>query len=213
VSARDFRARAGLVLAVWALAGCARGSGRAPVQGDVPAATAHVGAITLPEVHAGGADSPFRLTPAAGHVLVVYFGYTTCPDVCPTTLSDLHRALASMGDDARRVDVAFVTVDRERDTPAQLAPYLAAFVAGGHPLRPASDAELASAEEAFGASSSISRTPGGDVEVSHTGTMYVVDASGKIAVEWPFGTKPPLMAHDLSALLARGGKSAAIAAA
>src|SRR5690349_2788985 len=127
-------ARAALagVLALCVIAGCARRAAQAPLKGDVPAAAANVGTITLPEVHAEGADSPFRLVPAAGHVLVVYFGYTTCPDVCPTTLSDLHRALATMGDAAHRVDVAFVTVDRERDTPAQLAPYLAAFVAGGH---------------------------------------------------------------------------------
>jgi protein SCO1/2 len=167
----------------------------------------------LPEVHADRGDSPFRLTPSAGHVLVVYFGYTTCPDVCPTTLSDLHRALALLGGDARRVEVAFVTVDRERDTPAQLAPYLAAFVAGGHPLRPASDAQLVSAEQAFGASSSISRTPAGDVEVSHTGTMYVVDASGRIAVEWPFGSTPKIIAHDLGALLAGRAASGATSSA
>jgi protein SCO1/2 len=113
-----------------------------------------------------------------------------------------------LGEEARRVEVAFVTVDRERDTPAQLAPYLDAFVAGGHALRPASDAQLASAEQAFGASSSISRTPGGDVEVSHTGTMYVVDASGRIAVEWPFGSTPKAMARDLGALLAGRAASA-----
>jgi protein SCO1/2 len=137
-------------------------------------------------------------------VLVVYFGYTTCPDVCPTTLADMHRAIARIGDDAKRVEVAFVTVDLARDTPDVLAPFLAAFVANGHPLRPASEAQLAAAEHALGASSSVTRGADGELEVSHSGTGYLVDAGGHVVGEWPFGTAPERMAHDLKALLSGG---------
>lgn len=188
------------------LAGCARDAGHAKLSGEVPENAASVGAIALPEVHANGADTPFRFQPPAGHVLLVYFGYTTCPDVCPMTLTDVHRALARLGDDAHRVELAFVTVDPVRDTPGQLAPYVATFVAGGHPLRPASHQQLADAERAFGATSSVTQDSSGNVEVSHSGTGYVVDQRGRIAVEWPFGTSVDAMVHDLHALLPRAAR-------
>lgn len=155
----------------------------------------------LPEVRADRSGVPFRLRPSPGQLLIVYFGYTTCPDVCPTTLGDLHRALSRLGGDARHVEVAFITVDPDRDTPDVLAPYLAGFVADGHPLRPASPSQLAAAEHAFGATSSVTRNPDGEIEVSHSGTMYVVDDRGRIVDEWPFGSTASLMAHDLRILL------------
>jgi protein SCO1 len=184
-------------------ASCSRGAKDAPLSGHTLANSAPVGALALPEVHADGSSAPFPLHAQPGHVLVVYFGYTTCPDVCPTTLGDLHLALAKLGADAQHVDVAFVTVDRERDTPDRLVPYITTFVAGGHALRPTSDAQLASAEQAFGAMSSITRTPAGEIEVSHSGTVYLVDETGKIVDEWSFGSTPELMAHDLRILVAR----------
>jgi protein SCO1/2 len=191
-----------LALAGW-LAGCARDAGHAPLSGQVPANATSVGAIALPEVHANSPDTQFRFQPPAGHVLLVYFGYTTCPDVCPMTLTEVHRALAKLGDDAHRVELAFVTVDPVRDTPGQLAPYVATFVADGHALRPASHQQLAEAERAFGATSSVTQDSSGNVEVSHSGTGYVVDPRGRIAVEWPFGTSVDAMLHDLRALLPR----------
>jgi len=113
----------------------------------------------------------------------------------------LHHALARLGDDAHRVDVAFVTVDPARDTPDQLAPYLAAFVASGHALRPASDSQLALAEHAFGASSSVTRNADGEIEVSHSGSCYLVDEGGRFVDELPFGSSSELMTHDLQILL------------
>lgn len=196
----DVRLAVVLLSLAW-IAGCGRGAAHAPLGGRLPANTAPVGELALPEARADRMGVPFRFRPAPGHVLVVYFGYTTCPDVCPTTLGDLHRALARLGGDSQRVDVAFVTVDPDRDTPDVLAPYLAGFVADGHPLRPASQSQLAEAERAFGATSSVTRNPDGEVEVSHSGTMYVVDDRGRIADEWPFGSTADLMANDLRILL------------
>lgn len=186
---------------LFVLAGCGRGAGHAPPSERVPATAAGVGAIALPEVRTEGGSVPFRFRAPPGHLLVVYFGYTTCPDVCPTTLSDLHRGLALLGSDAARVELAFVTVDPARDTAQVLAPYVTAFVSGGHALRPESEAQLASAERAFGASSSVTKNAEGVIEVSHSAAGYLVDEQGRIVGQWPFGIPPERMASDLRTLL------------
>ncbi len=162
---------------------------------------AAVGQLALPEVHPGRPDAAFHFRAAPGHVLFVDFGYTSCPDVCPTILGDLRQALRGLGAEARRVDVAFVTVDPARDVPRVLAPYLASFVRDGHALRPRSRAELAPVQRAFGAASTVTRAADGTIEVTHSATSYLVDENGRIVAEWPFGTKPAAMTRDLRARL------------
>lgn len=196
-------AAAALVLVAGVLARDARASGGTTLNGFVPANKAPVGALSLPEVHPGRSGAPFHFKAAPGHMLFVYFGYTSCPDVCPTTLSDLKRALLKLGDDAKRVDVAFITVDPDRDVAKVLAPYLDSFVHGGHPLRPPTRQELDPVQRAFGAASSVARTPSGTIEVTHSALSYVVNDRGEIVDEWPFGTTPAVMAADLKILLGR----------
>ncbi len=186
-----------------AASSCSEATGAGTLSGFVPRDRAPVGGLVLPEVHAGRADAPFHFRAAPGHVLFVYFGYTTCPDVCPTTLSDLRRALRGLGADAGRVDVAFVTVDLERDEPRLLEAYLASFVRDGHPLRARTPQQLATAEQAFGASSLVNRNSAGAIEVSHTATSYLVDGRGRIVDEWTFGTSSAVMTADLRVLLGR----------
>jgi protein SCO1/2 len=182
-------------------AGCGRSGVGRGLEGHVPSRATNVSAIALPEVRPGQPERRFVFRAAPGHLLYVYFGYANCPDICPTTLSDLRRALRSLGADARRVDVAFVTVDPARDSAAVLAPYLASFVAGGHALRPSSQSELGLAEAAFGVKSEVVRRADGEVQVSHTSLAYVVDECGEILVQWDFGTPPPVIARDLARLL------------
>jgi protein SCO1/2 len=160
-----------------------------------------VGAIAVRELREGGSDSAFTFRADPGGLLCVFFGYAHCPDICPTTLADLRRTLRMLGPDSARVRVAFVTVDPARDSAAVLAPFLHAFIPGAHALRPASQDELADAERAFGATSSVSRRADGTVDVSHTGASYVVDAGGHVLLEWDYGTKPADMASDLGVLL------------
>ena len=159
----------------------------------------YVGDVALPDVSNGG--EPFALTAAPGEALVVYFGFTSCPDVCPTTLSDLKAALAAMGGSADRVDVAMVTIDPERDFDATVEAYLSAFVTDGHPLRTDDDAELRAAADAFGADYSVIKTEE-DPNVFHTAYLYAVDDQGEIAVVWPFGAEPAEIRSDLEQLLA-----------
>ena len=157
-----------------------------------------VGDVSLPDLDTGGSDFPFIA--ADGEILVVYFGYTSCPDVCPTTLADLRRAMADL-DDAERVDVAMATVDPERDTPEVISGYLHSFFPEGHPLRTEDDAELRAAADAFGADYEVTTSEDGDVEVAHTGFLYAVDDAGELALTWPFGTTWEDMQGDLLWLL------------
>ena len=189
------------VVALLVSGGAVRASSTAALSGFVPRDKAPVGDLSLTEVHVHRAAAPFHFKAAPGHVLFVYFGYTMCPDVCPTTLGDLKRALKALGRDSQRVDVAFATVDLQRDVPGVLEPYLASFVQGAHPLRAQSPQELAVAEHAFGASSNVTRAADGSIEVGHTSTSYLVDAHGRIVEEWGFGTASSAMAADLKLLL------------
>jgi protein SCO1 len=167
-----------------------------------------VGDVAVREVREAGPPAPFVFRAPPGELLYVFFGYAHCPDVCPTTLADLRRALRLLGPDAARVEVAFVTVDPARDSVALLAPFVHAFVPGAHALQPASQEELANAERAFGAASSVSRRGDGTVDVSHTGASYVVDHGGHVLVQWDYGITPANMAADLRVLLPlqRGAK-------
>lgn len=158
-----------------------------------------VGALTLPDVSAGGADMAFVAEP--GDLLIAYFGYTSCPDVCPTTLSDLKKALRELGDDAERVDVAMATVDPDRDTAEVLTGYVQSFVPDAHALRTEDPDELRAAADAFGVSYSVTTDGAGEVKVAHSAAMYVVDASGTVVLTWPFGVKADDLRLDLAGLL------------
>lgn len=161
-----------------------------------------VSGVTLPEVTPGAADVPFVLTPQPGNLLFVYFGYTHCPDLCPTTMADLRKALKELGPDAERIEVAFVTVDPERDTASVLPAYLDSFVDGAHALRTEDPEALQAAEDAFLASSTITPLDDGTYSVSHTAFSSIVDEHGAVVAEWPFGFSPDSMARDLRILLA-----------
>ncbi len=157
-----------------------------------------VASTALPDVAAG---EPFEFVAREDGLLVVYFGYTSCPDVCPTTLADLRTALEDLGPEADRIDVAMATVDPDRDTPEVLTGYLRSFIPDAHPLRSESPDELASAAEALGVVYDVSTTADGDVEVIHSGNLYAIDDRGTLLVTWPFGVPVDDIRLDLQALL------------
>jgi protein SCO1/2 len=161
-----------------------------------------VGDVTTWEVDAGGAETEFRFRAPDDGLLLVAFGYTHCPDVCPTTLSDFRTAVRELGDDADRVEVAFYTVDPQRDTPEILNAYLGSFFPGGHPLR--SDGKvLRAAEDAFSVTSKRRVDRDSNILVTHTARSFVVDEDGVVLVEWAFGAGSQVMAEDLRILLDR----------
>lgn len=161
-----------------------------------------VASVSLPDVGSGG--DPLSFVAPDGGVLIVYFGYTFCPDVCPTTLSDLRSALGDLGDDAQRVEVAMATVDPERDSDDVVTSYLHAFIPEGHPLRTTIDADLATAADAFDVEYSVIKGANGTTEVLHTAHLFAVDDTGEIRSVWSFGTEPETITAGLSDLLSDG---------
>lgn len=179
-----------------------------PLAGYERTPTPALGELTLPAVEPGAGDVSadadaerrFAFQADAGGLLLVYFGYTSCPDVCPTTLSDVRRALDGLGDDAARVDLAMVTIDPEVDTPDILADYVRTFVPDAVALRTVDDGRLRTVAEAFGADYGKTEVDG-EAEVFHTASLYAVDAAGDLVLTWPFGTSASDLGADLAQLL------------
>ena len=164
-----------------------------------------VGSVAVTDVTSAGRyadhDGSFEFRAEPGRLLVVYFGYTNCPDLCPTTLALVRAAKRELGEDGDRIDLAMVTVDANRDTPEVMNGYLASFTDDFHALVPSDDFELRAAEGAFLASSTIVTDASGEIEVGHSATAYVVDSTGTVLVEWPFGIDKNVMIDDLRILL------------
>jgi len=144
---------------------------------------------------------PRTLADFRGKVVVLFFGYTQCPDVCPTTLSQLAATMQKLGPDAARVQVLFVTVDPERDTADLLARYVPAFNASFLGLY--GDA-TATAETAKEFKILYQKQPGpnpGGYTVDHSAGTYLFDPQGRLRVFESYGQGPDVFAHDIRALL------------
>jgi protein SCO1 len=156
--------------------------------------------VALPDLSRRGQDFVMRATP--GNLLVVYFGFTNCPDVCPTTLADLRGALRRMeAAAAERVTLAVVTVDPDRDADT-LTDYAQTFVEGAHALATFDPALLRAAADPFGVSYAVTTNDKGEIEVAHSSQMFVVDDRGQLLLTWPFGISAEDLALDLTQLLA-----------
>ncbi len=136
----------------------------------------------------------------AGKIVVLTFGFTHCPDVCPTTLATLATAMAALGEDHKRVQGVFITVDPERDTPALLARYVTAFEPSFLGL--AGDAR-ATREAARAFRVFYQKIPGskGDYTMDHSTGYYVIDSKGRTRLMFRYGQPPADMAYDIRELL------------
>lgn len=157
---------------------------------EMPAVT-----FTLPD------SSRYALGADPGRPLVVFFGYTHCPDVCPTTLADWKRVKAQLGAKADRVRFVFVTVDPERDTPAVALRYAKQYdstfvgLSGDAPT-------TARVMEAFGiAAAREAGTAATDYLVSHSSQVFLLDGDGRLVALYPFGTRWEALAADLDRVL------------
>jgi protein SCO1/2 len=179
--------------------GC--GSDQATLQGITRESPLTVGSASLPEEFGNGTQpSDFTFSAQEGELLVVFFGYTMCPDICPTSLSDFRSALRRLGDRADKVDLAFVTVDPERDTADKLIPFLSTYAARFHAVRTTDFSLLKSVQDKFLVRSSVTTDENGYVQVTHTGTAFVVDSNGVVVVELPFGIGADGMENDFRVL-------------
>ncbi|MEI7466014.1 MAG: SCO family protein [Burkholderiales bacterium] len=147
---------------------------------------------------------PRTLADFKGKVTVVFFGFTQCPDVCPTTMAELAQVKASLGKDRDRVQGVFVTVDPERDTAAVLKSYMSGFDPSFVALR-GSPEEIATAAKEFKVF--FAKVPGkteGSYSVDHTAGSYVFDARGRVRLFIRYGGGAEALAADLKTLLAAG---------
>ena len=132
----------------------------------------------------------------------MFFGYTHCPDVCPTTLAELRGVMDALGKDADRVQVLFVTVDPERDTQDLLGKYVPAFDPRFIGLRPADEAELKKVTSDFKVF--YSKVPGSKPDnytMDHTAGSYMFDTKGNLRLFIKHGQGPEPIAHDVKLLL------------
>ena len=142
------------------------------------------------------------LTDFKGKVVVMFFGYTQCPDVCPTTLTEMQQAMALLGKQADKVQVIFVTVDPERDTAAILKQYVPAFDKRFLGLRPADEAALEKVTKDF--KIYYRKVPGsspGSYTMDHTAGSYAFDPEGHLRLYIKHAQGPETLAHDLKELL------------
>ena len=186
-----------LVLAVALLAAC--GGGDAPAKFN---ATDVTGADWGRELnltdHTG---KPRTLADFKGKAVVLFFGYTQCPDICPTTLGVSAAALKLLGSDAGKVQVLFVTLDPTRDTPEVLSKYAPAFDPSFIGLSGDENATLAAAKEfkVF-----FQKQPGstpGSYTIDHTAASYAIDPQGRLRLYIKHGVTPEQLAADLALLI------------
>ncbi len=146
-------------------------------------------------------DTPVSLSDFRGEYVYIYFGYTYCPDFCPTTMSALTRARRELGDDAERMRVVMITVDPERDTPDVIANYVSFFDPSYVGLT-GTTAEIDAAGEPFGIfyQKHEGSTASGYL-VDHSTRTYLIDPEGNYRVAYPYETTPEQFAEDLRWLM------------
>ena len=153
----------------------------------------------------------FALTDVAGNlvapgdfedqIVLLYFGYTFCPDVCPTTMADLARVQREVDDDGDEVQVIMITVDPGRDTAAVVHDYATSFHSDFVGLS-GTEAEIAAAAAAWGVYYQKQQgTAATGYLVDHTARVFLIDKAGRYRLTYPFGTAPEAIAADIEILL------------
>jgi protein SCO1/2 len=183
------------VLAVAALAACSSG-GPSFMASDVTGSSfGHDFALKDPS------GKERTLEDFRGKAVVVFFGYTQCPDVCPTTLATLATAMKELGADADRVQVLFITVDPERDTPELLAKYVPSFDPRFLGLWGDADATARTAKEFKVIYQKVPGPTPGSYTMDLSAGCYVFDPKGRLRLFMSNGQGPDVFAHDLRELL------------
>ena len=137
-----------------------------------------------------------------GKVTVVFFGYTHCPDVCPTTMAELAELRKSLGAEGDRLQTVFVTIDPERDTPELLQAYVGNFGPGVTALRGSAEQTAAAAKEFKVFFQKVPGKTPGSYTMDHSAASFVFDAAGKVRLYVPYGGDPKGFAADVRQLVA-----------
>jgi protein SCO1/2 len=146
----------------------------------------------------------FRLSGQRGRVVVMAFGYTFCPDVCPTTLAEFAQIKGRLGPADKQVQFLFITVDPERDSPERLRAYTGAFDRSFLGLT-GTAGQLEAVRKAYGVTAHKRVVAGTSAAylVDHSALIYVVDREGRLRLMFPFGTSIDDMTHDIKLLTGR----------
>jgi protein SCO1/2 len=144
---------------------------------------------------------PRTLADFRGKVVTVFFGFTHCPDVCPTTLAEMAQVMKELGADADQLQVLFVTVDPERDTQKLLAQYVPSFHPGFIGLYGDRDATARAAKE-FKIYYNQQPAKSGSYSVDHSAGTFILDREGRLRLYAQYGQGPAALLHDIRLLLA-----------
>ncbi len=140
----------------------------------------------------------------AGKVVVLFFGYTQCPDVCPTTMTELAEVKKALGRNGDRLQVLFVTVDPQRDTPEVLKGYMANFDPTFLALRPTSQQLETLAKEFKVYYKKVDGTTATSYTMDHSAGSYVYDTKGQLRLFTRYGTGVQALTSDIQILLKQG---------
>lgn len=144
---------------------------------------------------------PFQLSDQRGKVVLIFFGYTNCADVCPITMTEFKKIKAGLGNKASDVEFVFVSVDPERDTPERMKVYVDSFDPGFTGLT-GERAALEPVWKAYGVYvEKQAPDSSGGYEVNHPTRTYVIDVKGNWRLNYPFGTDANILVEDILHLL------------
>lgn len=161
-------------------------------------------ALTVPGTLLPSDPGEISLANTGGKLTLLTFGFTECPDICPTTLSDWRRVRRQLGADTSHVRFIFVSVDHRKDTPAMAAAFARNFDPAFIGVAPDS-AKLKTLLPFFQAEAVYSPAASGHgTEVGHTTHSFLIDAKGRISLVYTFATEPAPILHDIRAMLAKG---------
>ena len=144
---------------------------------------------------------PRALADFRGRVVVMFFGFTNCPDVCPTTLAELAAAVKKLGTDGDKVQVLLVTVDPERDTPQVLSQYVTAFDPRFLALRGSAEETARVAKEFKIIYQKVAGARPGSYTMDHSAGTFIFDRQGRLRLYVSYGQGPEVFAHDIALLL------------
>jgi protein SCO1/2 len=146
-------------------------------------------------------NGPVTLSQFKGKYVILYFGYTSCPDVCPTTLATLRESISRLGGKSAEFQVIFVSVDPGRDSPEYASTYAGRFDNAFLGLT-GTQAEIDTVARQFGIFYQLNPPDdSGFYTVDHTASSLVLDRSGNLALTWPYGLQADQIEDDMKALL------------
>jgi len=195
------RRRAAAALLALAAAGCTpAGPGAASFKGIDITGAEYARTLALPDQD----GKPRNLAEFKGKVVVVFFGYTQCPDVCPSTMAELSQVKKALGAQGDKVQGIFVSIDPARDTPEILKSYVTSFDPSFVALRGTPEQTAATAKEFKVIYAKVPGTTEGSYTMDHTAGSYVFDTQGRLRLFVRYGSGAENLTADIKTLLGAG---------